>query len=136
MTDDLPFGVFLRNGEAVFSWQLALELATERPIRILGIACSSHGCATLAQFRTYWPAPSGDRYELGQAKCAACAEILDRTARAMGFGLPVKPIHIERDVEIMMLSDYRRALAQEAERLRATHHLDDAALRFAAMELD
>lgn len=37
MTGDLPYGVFLRNGEPVFTWQwlLELHLMNDRPIRIL-----------------------------------------------------------------------------------------------------
>lgn len=137
--DDIPPGWYLSDGEPRATWFWIVEhlIACDRPIRILGRMCDSAGCLNLAQFRTYWPAPTSDRYELGQVKCALCATKLDDAARAMGFGLPVQPIHIERNVEIMMLADYRAAIAREAEQLRRRElGMDDSERRFAAMEFD
>lgn len=59
MTDelDIPDGWYLRDGDPRVTWFWIAEslIACDRPIRILGPVCSSSGCATLAEFRTWWP---------------------------------------------------------------------------------
>lgn len=108
MTDDLPYGVFLRDGKPVFTWQFVLEvlLGNDRPISILARVCDSNRCLELARYETHWPGQDG-------VKCERCTARAKEIATAMGFTLQVDELP-----------------------LPIAFATDDSALRFALMELD
>ena len=79
---------YLRDGVPTITWHGALEIALQRPIRIVGAVCCQTGCATIATKRQDWVGSS-------LVMCERHAAKAEQVAAAMGFSLKTERIEIE-----------------------------------------
>lgn len=83
---------YLRDGVPMVTWHGALEIALQRPIRIVGAVCCQTGCSTIATVRVHsWQAPA--------LMCIGHAAKAEHIAWTMGFvvKLEVLPVDLPDD---------------------------------------
>lgn len=68
-------------------WMTVVLHMVDRPLFVIGLACTDDGCSAIAEWQCFWPGQT-------RAKCTAHRDGWARISTTMGFELQSKPLEV------------------------------------------